>query len=500
MSDKASSYDDYLKSLKIGYDNYDKQMNKIGFNYKDDDIEKPPRTIGLRNTRKGYAFDNYQNLINLVGSDKHKDIKMKKAFMSPAAFIAWQTNENHPSRQKWTAENIDLDNDGKTEFLVRDGKGNLIGVNGYFMSQSKYPERYAYNEDVKRDIKGKPTESYDEWRDRVMGDRDALYNRTNLDVNYADSFEKTTLFKVMSKYYDTKKKFPAKIRAFKHFSKVIYPTLVQAIKVCLPTYTTELKDFPQEVLNDLADCISYPGDSAVKSARFYSAQCFYAWNVNIMQPILHLPKIKAEIEAEKVEINKLLKSDEIFRENHQNDDIETLAINRLKSRKWFKDVVDKIYVMILSDKNTFMKFLTEIRDKFFLDYKAQSGNKLLFNEDKVYFFNKKHKNHRLKKSKYDIVDDDEDANSAFDSIVSELSSQVSREVSAETSPVKESAPKKQHSTESKLLREQKQTPKKVITTKSKKEKKEKKPNKDDELIDDEDSRSEFDSGDDENDE
>ena len=193
MSNNTPSYDDYLKSLQIGYKNYKDDLNKTGFDYKDEYISKPPRTVGLRNTRKGYAFDNYQNLIDLVGSDKHKDIKMKKAFMSPAAFSAWQSNENHPSRKKWTSDNIDLDNDGKTEFLVRDGKGNLIGVNGYYMTQSKYPERYAFNETVNRDQKSKkPLENYDQWKDRIMGDRDTLYNRQNLDINYSNNFEQST--------------------------------------------------------------------------------------------------------------------------------------------------------------------------------------------------------------------------------------------------------------------------------------------------------------------
>ena len=496
MSKKALNYDDYLKSLQIGYDNYKDELNKTGFDFNDEYISKQPRTSGQRNTRKGYAFDDYQNLIDLVGSEKHKDIKMKKAFMSPAAFQIWQNNIHHPSRQKWISEKVDLDGDGKSEFLVRDGKNNLIGINGYYLAQSKYPERFAYTEQAKRNQDGKLIESYDEWKERLMGAPEKLYNKRNLDINYPENFEHSLLYVIMSKYYDVKKKFPAKLRAFKHFSKVIYPTLVQAIKVTLPSYVNELKNIPEELLGDLADCVTYPGNNAVNSARFYSAQCFYAWNVNILQPILHLNKIKAEIEEEKKVIKELIKTDSIFKANHENDDIETLAINRIKSRKWFKDVVDKIYLMLLADQNAFTKLLTEMRDKFFLDYRKYSGNKLLFNEDKLYFFNKKHKkdlgNNKLTKSRYDIVDDDEDANDAFDSIISELSSQVSRETTAESSPVKQNQNQK---TDSKK-EEKKETPKKHTTIKNIKRPEDIK-SVDEELatIVDDDSKSEFEDND-----
>ena len=438
MSNKKPSYSDYLNSLRIGYDNYNNELNELGFDYKEDYVNKPPRTSANRNTRKGYAFNDYEDLVDLVGSEKHKDIKMKQAFMSPAAFNKWKENPKYPKRQKWSSENIDLDKDGKSEFVIKDGYDNIIGVNGYYMAQSKYPERYAYHESVARKENGRPEVNFDEWRQSVIGNPREFYNAKSLDVNYKEDFEQTALYKIMNKYYDIKKKFPAKVRAFKHFTKCIFPTVINIIKATIPKYTNELKNYSPDVLVKIGDCIAYPGESAVQSARFYSAQQFYDWNVFIMQPILHLNKIQAELVEEVKVINQLLQTDPIFNENHKNDDINELARSRIKSRKWFKDVVDKIYEAILQDQNSFNKLLIAIQKKFIEDYKAYTNDKLLLNEDKVYSLNKTLKSSNippLKKNVFDFVDN-EDADDEINSLTEEFSSQVSQETTAETSPIK----------------------------------------------------------------
>ena len=214
--------------------------------------------------------------------------------------------------------------------------------------------------------------------------------------------------------------------------------VVNIIKAKISKYTNELKDYSPDVLVKIGDCIAYPGESAVQSARFYSAQQFYDWNVFIMQPILHLNKIQAELVEEVKVINQLLQTDPIFRENHQNDDINELARSRIKSRKWFKDVVDKIYEAILQDQNSFNKLLIAIQKKFIEDYKAYTNNKLLLNEDKVYSLNKTLKSSNippLKKNVFDFVDN-EDADDEINSLTEEFSSQVSQETTAETSPIK----------------------------------------------------------------
>lgn len=446
MSNEKQTYADYLKSLKIGYDDYDKKMNNIGFDYKEDYINKPPRTSANRNTRKGYAFNDYEDLVDLVGSEKHKDIKMKQAFMSPEAFKRWQLNPKYPKRLKWDYEKIDLDKDGKAEFVIRDGYDNIIGVNGYYMTQSKYPERYAYLESVERKGNGRPKMNFDKWKESIIGTPQEFYNSNSLTVNYKDNFEETALYKIMNKYYDIKKKFPEKVRAFKHFSKFIYPTLINIIKATIPKYTNELKDYSPEVLVKIGDCIAYPGETAVQSARYYSAQQFYAWNVFIIQPILHLNKIKAETAEEVKIVKELLQTDPIFKENHEKDDINELARSRIKSRKWFKDVVDKIYEALLQDQRSFKNLLIAMQKKFIDDYKANTGNNLLLNEDKVYALNKELRIHTelsrdkpLRKSIFKFVDN-EDADNQLNSLTEEFSSQISRETSAQSSPSKSEIP------------------------------------------------------------
>ena len=126
--DPNQQYEDFLNSLHAGYDNYDtyKDNNDINFEYGDENLVTANIRRNNANTRRGYAFNDYQDLVDLVGSKKHKDIKMKQAFMSPESFKHWQNNPQYPQRKKWTCAKMDLDKDGEDEFLVADKKNNII--------------------------------------------------------------------------------------------------------------------------------------------------------------------------------------------------------------------------------------------------------------------------------------------------------------------------------------------------------------------------------------
>ena len=323
MSKKQGSYEDYLNSLKVDYNNFKQKVNDdndYNFNFDNDDyFEKEIRGGGGRNTRKGYAFNDYQDLVDLVGSKKHKDIKTKQAFTSPAAFDIWQNNPKYPSRLKWSAQNIDLDNDGHNEFIVKDKYDNIIGVNGYYLANSKYPERYAYQESVRRfedgPRKGRPEYSFDNWYNSELGGS-KRFNDKSLEMNYPEDIQQKPLYKMYDKYGKVDKKLPAKIRAYKHFTSVIFPAIVQAAKEGLISGVSEIQQnkILSHKIPEIIQVVKYPGDTAVQAARFYTAQCFYAWNQHIIQPILHLERMKKAIAEEVRDVKGLMKSDQDFRE------------------------------------------------------------------------------------------------------------------------------------------------------------------------------------------
>ena len=379
--DPNQQYEDFLNSLHAGYDNYAdyKDNNDLAFEYGDENLVTANVRRNNANTRKGYAFNDYGDLIDLVGSKKHKDIRMKQAFMSPVAFKHWQQNPQYPQRKKWTCAQMDLDGDGKAEFLVADKKNNIIGVNGYYMANSKYPQRYAYQEGVQRDSKGKRIQKFDDWMNTQTGMK---YGLNSLDMTYDEELPKSNLYKMWNKYGDATKKFPKKIRAYKHFTSYLFPLLSNCAKVEMLKGCSALQAEPQ-IIQNLSECVKYPGHTAVQSARFYTAQCFYAWNVYMMQPILHLAKIQEEIQKEVEIVTQLMKTDKEFATNHEGDDPVKLAVTRIKTRKWFKDIIDEIYTKLLNDTEPLQAFVRATVAKFTTDYMNLTQGNLLFNEDKI---------------------------------------------------------------------------------------------------------------------
>ena len=379
MAKEKPSFQEFLDSLKVNYNNYNPQNGNIGFDFgKDEYIQKNVRSGANRNTRKAYAID---DLVDLVGSERHKDIRLKQGFTSPKAFDLWQNKD--PSRLKWSCEKVDLDGDGQAEFVVKDKKKNRVAVNGYYLTNSKYPERYAYQETVERD-NGRPINNFDDWYDDQIKVEDA-YKLSTLNTSYPETLNTTPLYKLWNKYGKVEKKFPKKLRAYKHFSQVLFPKFIDELKYSMAQTITSDENIADVVTN----LIKYPGNSAITQARFYTAQCFFAWNQYIIQPILALPKMKTIIESELKDVQDLLKTDKDFQEVHDGDDPLELAISRIKSRSWFKDTIDTIYEKIISSMTDFNNLLFAIATKFLNDYCERTNNRILINEDKLYSYNRR---------------------------------------------------------------------------------------------------------------
>lgn len=427
-------YDEFLNSQHRGYDNYQtyQDENKLAFNYNDPNIVTANLRTSNANTRRGYAFNDYQDLVDLVGSKNHKDIRMKQAFMSPASFDLWKKNPKYPSRAKWSSETRDVDGDGIGEFLVKDKKGNVIGVNGYYMANTDYPYRYAYQDSVERNEKGRPNQKFKEWMETQTGMK---YTQNALDMTYDDQLQNSKLYKMWDAYGDASKKFPKKVRAYKHFTSYLFPLLSTCAKLQMMKGCSKL-NVNQTQMQYLAECVKYPGETAVQAARFYTAQCFYAWNVYMMQPILHLDKIRGAIEKEYDTVEQLMKTDTVFAENHQGEDITKLAVARIKTRKWFKDVVDKIYTKLLNDQASFSEFIKTIVAKFINDYKYFTNDVLLFNEDKLRILLKRNIITKGFHSRYQIGQINfENIEQSFSEASSSSSMIDSNEVNSSASPI-----------------------------------------------------------------
>lgn len=447
LKSKILDDEEFLNSLRINERDNNNEIEDIGFNYSNDDfLQKQLRTHGNNNSRKAFALDDYHDLVDLVGTSKHKDIKMKQAYMSPKAFKLWQQNPKYPSRMSWNYEKTDLDNDGQSEFVIRDNHNNIIGVNGYYLAQSKYPERYAYQESVSRyndgPRKGRPKATMNNWINSITGGPEA-YDRTSLNVNYPEDIEQSTLYKQWAKYDKAEKKLPKKIRAYKHFTSLLFPTIIRGVREQMIKAVSEIMN--NNTLNtrtiELSNLIKYPGTNAVQQARFYTAHCSYAWKKFIIIPILQLPKIKAEIETELQSIKMLRTQDKEFDRNHQNEDDVDLAIDRIKSRKWFKDVVDNVYVAIISDANTLTNLIKAIFNQFGNDYVSRTKKQLLLNEDKIYELNKKRRNNghdSLQIKPFYTIDGEIELEEDY---MSEWSSSMSPQISPNVSPIKETTTK-----------------------------------------------------------
>ena len=85
-------------------------------------------------------------LAQVVGSKRARDIRRRGHFMSPEAFDAWQ--EKYDPKKRYSYDERDLDDDKKNEFIIehtdRYGKKKLVAVNGWTTAKSDYPLRKEY--------------------------------------------------------------------------------------------------------------------------------------------------------------------------------------------------------------------------------------------------------------------------------------------------------------------------------------------------------------------
>ena len=269
-------------------------------------------------------------------------------------------------------------------------------------------------------------------------------------MNYPEEIEKTPLYKMWNKYDKIEKKLPKKIRAYKHFTTYLFPVIMGTVKKCLVRGVNDKTISSHEDL--IAQLLKYPGDTAVQAARFYTAQCFYAWNQHIMQPILHLNRIQLAINEEVKTVKKLKATDSEFKANHQDEDDTLLAINRIKSRKWFKDAVDKVYSALIKDDELRVNLLTLMVDKIVNDYNERTGGYLLINEDKLYEYNRWQKRHgksTLNLNKFNYKIDTERiglTNDDIEQFSSSISAVSTPDITPQTSPQAKPKPKPKSTT------------------------------------------------------
>ena len=107
--------------------------------------------------------DGIEEIAQLVGSNRFRDIKRSSNFM-PGQFQIWNARENGGNGKYWGGYQ-DVDKDGKAhEFVVRRGDedGPLIAVNGYTTKQSDWGARRLFYEAYpnRSDRSGKTVKTY----------------------------------------------------------------------------------------------------------------------------------------------------------------------------------------------------------------------------------------------------------------------------------------------------------------------------------------------------
>ena len=98
--------------------------------------------------------DAMKSLAGIVGTSGHRqDIRRISKAQSLQGANEWIAKNK---KKNWEAKEEDIDRDGISDVLVKDANGNLVIVNGYSLTPSKYPYRKLYQEadpEVRADYK-----------------------------------------------------------------------------------------------------------------------------------------------------------------------------------------------------------------------------------------------------------------------------------------------------------------------------------------------------------
>ena len=131
-----------------------------------DDFSDMPEYVPTTRTRRAGQIrgrDGVEELAQIVGSAKFRDIKRSANFM-PGQFYIWNDAEKGGNKKYWGGYQ-DVDDDGLAhEFVVRRGgsTGPMIAVNGYTTKRSDWAARRAFFEEYpnRKQRKDKTVRSY----------------------------------------------------------------------------------------------------------------------------------------------------------------------------------------------------------------------------------------------------------------------------------------------------------------------------------------------------
>ena len=335
-------------------------MNTHNNNENSDDeffnLENVPSVIS---SKRGYNPSNrdIKDLIDIVGSKRAKEVVRDSHFQSPAAFTAWQNDKKHPERQNYGARKIDVDNDNKPEFIVYDNRGDepvAIAVNGYKLKHSKFPMRYYYSEEYPTRDQRKG-HNYKDWMEEELGVK--VGNKSLKRTIDEKKANKSEFYKYLMKhpeYSNISNRFSEKIPPYRHFVSVIMPVIFNQVKAKIAeniNVSPEIMKLLKAKNAKLSDVIT------IGKAETLSKISAHLWNRYFIEPIMNQESVKALIQQyiQKLSVDKQMTQKEI----------KEVAINKVKSRKWIKDNLARIYTNWLNDSDKLNDFSNDMASRVY---------------------------------------------------------------------------------------------------------------------------------------